>query len=64
MATSAPNSDMRRLLDYSVGVGNDVTWKRRTLPQKWFEKRHLVRSLCRNSSTRNGKLALFSLRPG
>ena len=29
---------------------------------KTLEKRQLLRSLCRNSSTRNGKLSLFSLR--
>ena len=80
MATSTPNSDMRRLLDQSVGVGNDVihnfeahnitaeivpTLSDAQLIQlglKTLEKRQLVRSLCRNSSTRNGKLSLFSLR--
>ena len=29
---------------------------------KTLEKQQLVRSLCKNSSTRNAKLALFSLR--
>ena len=76
MVTSAPNSDMRRLLE-SVGVGNDVihncgaqdntaeivpTLSDTQLIQlglKTLGKRQLVHSLCRNSSTRNGKLAFL-----
>ena len=76
MATSAPNSDMRRLLE-SVGVGSDVihnfgaqdntveivpTLSDTQLIQlglKTLGKRQLVRSLCRNSSTSNGKLAFL-----
>ena len=76
MVTSAPNSDMRRLLE-SVGVGNDVihnfgaqdntaeivpTLSDTQLIQlglKTLGKRQLVSSLCRNSSTRNDKLAFL-----
>ena len=80
MATSTPNSDMGKLLDYSVDAGNDVIHNFEAqnitaeivsnlsdvqpiqLGLKTLEKQLLVRSLCKNSSTRNAKLALFSLR--
>ena len=70
MATSTPNSDMGRLLDYSVDAGNDVIHNFEAqnitaeivsnlsdvqpiqLGLKTLEKQQLVRSLCKNSSTR------------